>query len=87
MHWILDLHLKVDCRPPYQDVTLQVKIRELPTESTAKENTAHAIKEAAEKYKQESLGELRRMESDIECFSNVLMDRDVSHVTAFFKTV
>jgi hypothetical protein len=71
------LHLKVDCRPPYQDVTLQVKVRELPTESTAKEITAHAIKQAAEKYKQESLEELQRMETDIGYFSNVLMDKDV----------
>lgn len=79
-HWIVDLHLKVDCRPPHQDVTLQVKVRELPTESTAKEITAKAIKQAAEKYKQESLLELQRMETDIAYFSNVLMDRDVSHI-------
>ena len=83
-HWIVDLHLKVDCRPPHQDVTLQVKVRELPTESTAKEITAKAIKQAAEKYKQESLLELQRMETDIAYFSNVLMDRDVSHISATF---
>ena len=59
-------------------MTLQLKVRELPTESTAKETTAHAIKQAAEKYKQESLEELNRMETDIGYFSNVLMDRDVS---------
>jgi len=71
------LQLKVDSRSPDQDVILQVKVRELPTESTAKEITAHAIKQAAEKYKQESLEELQRMETDIEYFSNVLMDKDV----------
>jgi len=71
------LHLKVDCRSPHQDVTLQVKVRELPTGSTAKEITAHSIKQAAEKYKQESLQELQQMETDIEYFSNALMDRDV----------
>ena len=81
---ILDLHLKVDCRPPQQDVTLQVKVRELPTESTAKEITAHAIKQAAEKYKQESLQELKRMETDIGYFSNALTDRDVSHISTIF---
>ena len=79
------MHLKVDCRPPHQDVTLQVKVRELPTESTAKETTAQAIKQAAEKYKQESSLELQRMEADIAYFSNVLMDRDVSHILATFS--
>jgi hypothetical protein len=79
--------LKVDCRPPRQDVTLQVKVRELPTESTAKEITAHAIKQAAEKYKKESLDELQRMETDIGYFSNVLMGKDVSHISAFSFTV
>ena len=80
----LDLHLKVDCRSPHQDVTLQVKVRELPTGSTAKEITAHSIKQAAEKYKQESLQELQQMETDIEYFSNALMDRDVSRISASF---
>jgi hypothetical protein len=65
-------------------VTLQVKVRELPTESTAKETTAHAIKQAAEKYKQESLEELNRMETDIGYFSNALMDRDVSRIASIF---
>ena len=82
------MHLKVlDCRPPHQDAILQVKVRELPTESTAKETTAYAIKQAAEKYKQESLEELQRMETDIGYFSNVLTDRDVSHISAFSVTV
>ena len=77
------MNLKVDCRPPHQDVTLFVKVRELPTESTAKEITALTIKQAAEKYKKESLEELQRMETEIVYFSNVLMDRDVSHISAF----
>ena len=82
------MHLKVDSRStPHQDAILQVKVRELPTESTAKETTAHAIKQAAEKYKRESLEELKRMETDITNFSNVLMDRDVSHILAFSFTV
>jgi iron uptake system EfeUOB component EfeO/EfeM len=73
--------LKVDGRPPHQDATLQVKVRELPTESTAKETTAQAIKQAAEKYKQESMQELQRMETDIGYFSNALLDRDVSYIS------
>ena len=81
------MYLKVDCRSPHQDVTLQVKVRELPTESTAKETTAHAIKQAAEKYKQESLQELQRMETDVAYFSNALMDRDVSNISTFSFTV
>ena len=77
----LDLRLKVDCRSAHQDdVTLQVKVRELPTESTAKEIAAYTIKQAAEDYKLESLKELERMEADIGYFSNVLMDTDVSHI-------
>ena len=78
---ILDLDLKVDCRSVQQDVTLQVKVRELPTESTAKETAARAIKQAAEIFKQESLRELERMEGGIAFFSNVLMGTEVSHIS------
>ena len=81
------MNLKVDCRSPNQDATLQVKVRELPTESTAKEITAYAIKQAAEKCKQESLEELERMETHFAYFSNVLTGRDVSHISAFYLTV
>ena len=84
---ILVLQLKVDCRSPHQDVTLQVKVRELPTGSTAKETAAYAIKQAAENYKQESLKELERMEADIGYFSNVLMGTDVSHISALSCTI
>ena len=79
--------MKVNSRSPDQDATLQVKVRELPTESTAMETTAHVTKQAAEKYKQEFLEELKRMETDIAHFSVVLMDRDVSHISAFSFTV
>jgi hypothetical protein len=75
------LQLKVDCRSPQQDATLQLKVRELPTESTAKEITAHAIKQAAEKYKLESLKELGRMETAIEHLSNVLMGTEARCMT------
>lgn len=80
------MRLRVDCRSPHPDATLQVKVRELPTESTAKEITAHAIKQAAEEYKQESLEELQRMETDFGYFSNVLMGRDVCRISAFSFT-
>lgn len=78
----------MDCRPPHQDVTLQVKVRELPTGSTAKETVAYAIKQAAENYKRESLKELERMEADIEYFSNLLMGTDVSRrISALFYSL
>ena len=78
---VLDLELKVDCRPPRQDATLHVKVRELPTKSTATETAARSIKQAAEKFKQESLKELERMEADIGYFSDALMNTDVSHIS------
>ena len=70
-------------------MTLQVKVRELPTESTAKEITAYAIKQAAEKYKLESLEELKRMDTDIGYFTNTLMDRNVSrsYLNIFFYSL
>jgi hypothetical protein len=75
------LQLKVDGRASsHQDAILQVKVRELPTGSTAKETTAYTIKQAAENHKRESLKELERMEADIEYFSNVLMGTDVGHI-------
>lgn len=71
------LPLKVDCRSPHQDVTLQVKVRELPTESTAKETAARVIKQAAENFKRESLKQLERMAATVLYFSNALVGTDV----------